>query len=104
MASQTIAKILEAEQSAAGAVAKAEAEASHIIEMARLEALQTLTKETAKTGAAVETIADQAQAEFARFSGEAGQAAAARAQDLKEKALKRLDAAQDLVISMIIPE
>jgi len=104
MASQTIAKILEAEQSAAQAVAKAEAEASHIIETARQEALRTLTEETAKTDAAVETIANQAQAEFARLSGEAGQAAAARARNLKESALNKLDAAQGLVISMIIPK
>ena len=104
MASQTIAKILEAEQSAAGAAAKAEAEASHLVEMAHKRAQKILEEEAAKTGAAVEAVAGRAQAEIARLDGEAGQAAAARARDLKQSALKKLDAAQDLVISMIIPK
>ena len=104
MASQTISRILETEQSAAQAVAKSEAEASHIVETALQKAQQILAEEAAKTDAAVETIAGQAQAEIARLNGEAGQAAAARAQKLRESALKKLDTAQELVISMIIPK
>jgi primosomal protein N' len=104
MASQTIAKILEAEQAAAQAVAKAEAEADHVIATTRQEAQQTLAEEAAKTDAAVETVAGQAQAEIARLNREAEQAAAARAQNLKQSALKKLNTVQELVISMIIPK
>ena len=104
MASKTIDKILEAEQIAAGAVSQAQAEAGRILEAAREEALRTLTEEGEKTGVNLRAIAGQAQAEAARLNKEAEQTALAKAEALRESALRKLDSAQDLVISMMIPE
>jgi F0F1-type ATP synthase membrane subunit b/b' len=104
MASQTITKILAAEQAAAEAVAGAQAQAEKIIETAQGQARRTLEEEAAKTAADVRGIADAAGEEVARINRQAEQDAREKARALREEAMGRLESAQGLVVSMIIPE
>lgn len=104
MASQTIAKILSAEQAAAEIYARAESEANARVEEAKRQAQLLIESEAAKTAAAAQDIARETREAAARVNAEAEQSAREAAQALKQDALGKADAAQSLVISMIIPE
>jgi vacuolar-type H+-ATPase subunit H len=104
MASKTIAEINEAEQTFAQAVSQAQSQAERIVETARQEARQYLQEEAEKTAAAVSTIEAEAKAEIERLEREAGLAAQTRVETLRKQALRKLDAAEELVISMVIPQ
>ena len=104
MASQIIAEILSVEKSVAAVVSRAQAEAEKRTDVAGWQAQQYLEDEANKTAAAVQAIARETQEEIARINGEAEKEAQEKAAGLRQAALHKLDAAQDLVISMIIPE
>jgi len=104
MASQIIAEILSAEQSAAAIVSRAQAEAEKRTDAAERQAQQYLEDEAAGAALAVQVIARETQEEIARINGEAEMDAGKKAQAIRQAALQKLDTAQALVISMIIPE
>ena len=104
MASQIIAEILSAEQSVAAIVSQAQAEAEKRIDAAERQARQCLEDGAAEAAAAVQAIARETQEEIVRINGEAEKSAGEKARGLQQAALQKLDAAQALVISMIIPE
>lgn len=104
MVSQTVAKILAAEQSAVQSVSQAEAQAARIIETARQEALRYLDEEAKKTAAAAEAIAAQMRAKIEQDNIKAEQAALTKAETINADAMRKLPTAQALVVSMIIPE
>ena len=104
MASQTIARILSAEQSAAETVSRAEADAEKRTGTAARQAQQYMEDEAARTAAAVAAIAQEAREKIAQINGEAERNARAKAQAIRQEALRRAGEAEDLVISIIIPE
>ena len=104
MASQIVAEILSAEQAAAAIVSRAQAEAEKRTTAVERQAQQYLEDGAAGAATAVQAIAHRTQEEIARINGEAEKSAGEKAQAIQQAALRKLDAAQALVISMIIPE
>ena len=104
MASQIIAEILSAEQSVAAVVSRAQAEAEKRIDAAERQAQQYLADRAAGAATDVQAVERKAQVEIARINGEAEKSAEEKALAIQQAALRKLDAAQALVISMIIPE
>jgi len=104
MASQIITEILSAEQSAAAVVSRAQAKAEKRTDAAEQQAQRYLADEANKTAAAVQAIARETQEEITSINREAEKSAGEKARAIRQAALQKLDAAQALVISMIIPK
>ena len=104
MASQTVEKILAAEQSAAEIISQAQIRAEEIIQKAEREAQSYLDENRKKIASIIKSIENESQKNINRFKQEYEQAAMTRAELIQKKALQKSEMAEELIISMIIPK